>query len=104
MIKAVHAFVSGGVQQVGYRQSCRQVARGLGLVGWVRNLADGRVEVFAQGAPEAVDRLVDWLWGGPSAASVSSVESETVALDQTLRDFFIHPNPQPPSWRGDMSP
>ncbi len=49
MTKAVHAFVSGQVQQVGYRQGCRQMARSLGLVGWVKNVADGRVEIFAQG-------------------------------------------------------
>jgi acylphosphatase len=91
--KAAHAYVTGRVQQVGYRQSCRQVARSLGLAGWVRNLIDGRVEVFAQGDGENVDRLVSWLWGGPAMAVVVGVESEAVALDTTLRDFFIHPNP-----------
>ncbi|MGH8871883.1 MAG: acylphosphatase [Acidimicrobiia bacterium] len=91
--KAVHAIVTGRVQQVGYRQSCRQVARSLGLVGWVRNTVDGRVEVFAQGGPDEVDRLVDWLWGGPAMALVTGVESDAVAPDNTLRDFFIQPNP-----------
>jgi acylphosphatase len=91
--KAAHAFVSGRVQQVGYRQACRQLARSLGLVGWVRNVGDGRVEVFAQGETTGVDRLVDWLWSGPSLARVTGVESDAVAPDHTLRDFFIHPNP-----------
>lgn len=91
--KAVHAYVTGQVQQIGYRQSCRQVARSLCLVGWVRNLADGRVEVFAQGDDGEVDRLVTWLWGGPSPARVTGVESDSVAPDHTLKDFFIHPNP-----------
>lgn len=90
--RAARAFVTGQVQQVGYRQSCRQAARSLGLVGWVRNLIDGRVEVFAQGEAEDVDRLISWLWGGPAMAVVIGVESETVAPDSTLRDFFIHPN------------
>ena len=93
MTKAVHAYVSGRVQQVGYRQSCRQMARSLGVVGWVRNVADGRVEIFAQGPAEEVDRLVGWLWSGPSNALVAGVESDVVAPDQTLRDFFIYPNP-----------
>ena len=93
MTKAVHAYVSGRVQQVGYRQSCRQMARSLGLVGWVRNVADGRVEVFAQGPVEEVDRLVGWLWAGPSISLVAGVESDVVAPDQTLRDFFIYPDP-----------
>jgi acylphosphatase len=91
--KAIRAHVSGHVQQVGYRQACRQVARSFGLVGWARNLMDGRVEVFAQGDPEGVDRLVEWLWSGPALALVTGVESDVVALDLSLRDFFIQPNP-----------
>jgi acylphosphatase len=91
--KTVRAVVSGRVQQVGFRQSCRQMARSLGLVGWVQNLGDGRVEVLAQGEPEQLDRLVSWLWTGPAGAWVSGVESEAVSGDQTLRDFFIHADP-----------
>jgi acylphosphatase len=78
---------------VGYRQSCRQVARTLNLVGWVRNLDDGSVEMFAQGDSDSLDKLVDWLWSGPGPSRVTGVESDTVAVDLTLRDFFIHPNP-----------
>lgn len=63
------------------------------LVGWVRNQRDGSVEVFAQGSVKSLDRLVAWLWSGPSGARVTGVESDSVAPDQTLRDFFIHPNP-----------
>ncbi len=92
-MKAVHAHVSGQVQQVGFRQACRQVARSLGLVGWARNLADGRVEVWAQGDAEGVDRLVEWLWSGPAMSVVMGVESDMVAPDRSLRDFFIQPNP-----------
>ena len=91
--KAVHAFVTGRVQRVGYRQSCRSQARVLGLVGWVRNLSDGRVELFAQGDADMVDQLVDWAWSGPFNATVTGVESDLVALDETLTDFFIQPNP-----------
>ncbi|MFZ0013864.1 MAG: acylphosphatase, partial [Acidimicrobiia bacterium] len=61
-MKAVHVTVAGHVQGVGYRQGCRSSARSLELVGWVRNLADGRVELFAQGSDEKVDRLLDWVW------------------------------------------
>jgi acylphosphatase len=92
-LKAVHVTVSGHVQGVGYRQGCRSSARSLDLVGWVRNLADGRVELFAQGSDERVDRLLDWLWAGPSGARVTGVESDVVATDKTLTDFFIHPGP-----------
>lgn len=91
--KTIHAFVTGAVQRIGYRQGCRQTARSLGLVGWVRNLADGRVEVLAQGEADSIDHLVTWLWAGPSHAIVTGVESDVVAADRTLEDFFIHSNP-----------
>lgn len=93
-MKAIHALVSGDVQAVGYRQSCRQLARSLDLMGWVRNLADGRVEVWAQGEVDACDLLVDWLWTGPAFAKVRGVEADSVSPDRTLRDFFIHPDPR----------
>lgn len=88
----MQAFVAGRVQGVGFRQACRQTARHLDLVGWVRNLADGRVELLCQGAPAKVDRLIDWAWTGPSAARVDSVESEVVPANPKLSDFLIQPN------------
>ena len=93
MSKAVHVFVSGVVQGVGYRQGCRREARSLDLVGWVRNLADGRVELFAQGREQSVDHLIDWIWAGPAGARVSGVETDVVPEDRTLTDFFIQPGP-----------
>lgn len=92
MTKAVHFVVSGVVQGVGYRQSCRHVARSLGLVGWVRNNPEGTVELLAQGDEAAIDVLTAWVWDGPSHARVSGVESDVVAEDATLADFFIQPN------------
>ena len=62
------------------------------MVGWVRNLADGRVELLCQGPPGAVDRLIDWAWTGPRGARVNSVESDVVAADPQLSDFLIQPN------------
>jgi acylphosphatase len=92
--KAVHVLISGHVQQVGYRQACRTRARSLGLVGWVRNLNSGQVEAFAQGEDVRIDELIEWAWTGPSAALVTGVESDNVATDATLTDFFIQPNPE----------
>lgn len=91
-MKGIHVWVSGQVQGVGYRQTCRSVARSLDLTGWVRNLADGRVEVFAQGESDMVDQLVSWVWSGPSMAAVIGVESETAPIDGTVTDFLIYPN------------
>jgi acylphosphatase len=86
---AIHAFVTGRVQGVYFRQSCRQNARRLELVGWVRNLSDGRVEVWAQGPDPDVERLVDWMWTGPPGARIDSVVSDVVATDTNLQDFLI---------------
>ena len=77
---------------VGYRQACRIAARSLDLAGWVRNRADGTVEVWAQGDDAALDDFIPSLWRGSAAAQVLGVESEMVAPDTTLRDFFIMPD------------
>jgi acylphosphatase len=67
-------LVSGLVQGVFFRQSCRRVARQEGVAGWVRNLPDGRVEACFEGPADAVSRLVSWCGHGPPQARVSGVE------------------------------
>jgi acylphosphatase len=76
---ARRCFVAGRVQGVFYRASTRSRAQSLGVTGYARNLPDGRVEVLACGAPDAVRALCDWLWEGPPAAHVTAVEVEPVA-------------------------
>lgn len=88
-VKAAHAFVSGHVQGVAFRQSTRREARHRHLDGWVRNTTDGRVEVFLQGDEQAVNAMIDWLWTGPPYASVTGLESDTVDPDTNLQDFLI---------------
>lgn len=65
--------VSGIVQGVFYRDSCRSAAVELGVRGWVRNCRDGSVEVAAEGPRDAVGRLVEWCREGPPRAIVTDV-------------------------------
>jgi acylphosphatase len=86
---AVRAVVRGRVQGVGFRYATHARARRLGVSGWVRNLATGDVEVFAQGEPNNVDALVGWLGTGPRSAIVHAVERHPAPVDLSLRSFMI---------------
>ena len=68
-------LVSGRVQGVWFRESCREQAMAVGVVGWVRNLADGRVEAVLEGPEAAVARVVAWCCEGPRRARVDGVEA-----------------------------
>lgn len=68
-------FVSGKVQQVGYRDWIVRRAGELKLAGWVRNCTDGRVEILIAGDDEATDALVDAARQGPPRARVDNVEA-----------------------------
>jgi acylphosphatase len=72
-----HCFVSGRVQGVSFRYYTLQQAQRLGISGWARNLADGRVEVLACGSAKAVESLHAWLHEGPSLAYVTEVQCQT---------------------------
>ncbi len=69
-----HVWVRGRVQQVWFRQTCRCRATERGVAGWVRNLADGRVEAVFEGTPAAVFEMVEWCRSGPRRAVVSDVQ------------------------------
>jgi len=88
-VTAVRARIEGRVQGVFFRVSTRQVARSLGLTGWVRNLSDGAVEVFLQGAPDAVERALDWCREGPPGARVDRVGVRPADPDKRWTDFSI---------------
>jgi acylphosphatase len=65
--------ISGRVQGVFFRDTCRRLAEEHGVAGWVRNLPDGRVEAVFEGPPDDVGRLVDWARHGPRLAEVQDV-------------------------------
>lgn len=69
----VHLEISGLVQGVGFRWFALERARTLGVAGWVRNRADGRVEIAAEGPDERIDTFIGELRTGPRGARVSNV-------------------------------
>lgn len=71
-----HVFVSGKVQGVYYRATTRDTARERGVDGWVKNLADGRVEAVFEGSEATVESMVEWCHTGSPAADVDDVEVE----------------------------
>jgi acylphosphatase len=77
----VRAVVSGRVQGVWFRESCRREAQRLGVKGWVRNRPDRTVEIEAEGERDRVDALLAWAREGPPLAVVTGIELED--LDPT---------------------
>lgn len=78
-LRTIQLRITGRVQGVGYREALRGEAERLGLTGWVRNLADGSVQVLAQGSDEALAALLAWAQRGPPAARVERVATEPPA-------------------------
>lgn len=69
-----HIFVSGKVQGVFFREKTRKKAGDLGVLGWVKNLRDGRVEAVFEGGKDEVEKMVDWARKGPIWAKVDSLD------------------------------
>jgi len=83
-------YISGSVQAVGYRFFAQRAANTLGVRGYVKNLFDGRVEVYAIATEEILDVLRDQLKRGPRFASVDEVtEAEAEMMPQYEDEFSI---------------
>lgn len=89
MLKAAKIYVSGLVQGVFFRAYTRSRARALGLKGWVRNLDDGRVEIFAEGEEGALKKLIEWCKVGPPHAIVEDVKVEWCEYSGKYSSFDI---------------
>lgn len=88
-MNAARFLVSGRVQGVAFRAHTQREALALGLRGWARNLADGRVEVVAEGDGAAVEALARWLAHGPPLARVDGVERCAHEGGNTPAEFRI---------------
>lgn len=73
-MERVNIIVFGDVQAVGYRFTAIEIARDLGLTGWVKNNSDGSVEIVAEGEEEKLKDLISWTRKGPPFAKVDKVQ------------------------------
>ncbi len=85
----VHVLIEGRVQGVFFRASTRDEARARGLAGWVRNLADGRVEAVFEGDKAVVENMLAWCRKGPPYAYVDQVEEDWLPYQGDLTDFRV---------------
>ena len=80
--KAVRFMVDGRVQGVSFRFFTRENADRLDLVGYVRNLSDGKLEVCAYGTDKNLDKLEKKLEKGPRMARIESIDREEVSAEE----------------------
>ena len=82
-------LISGRVQGVFFRWFVKEIADSLGIKGWVRNLPDGKVEVWAEGEEDKIRELRSHLQQGPPEAYVTSVQETEEEPRRTYTDFSI---------------
>lgn len=81
----MHVFISGTVQGVYFRQNTLQKAQELHILGWIRNLKDGRVEAIFEGNDECIEKILSWCKVGPQGAVVKSIE---IIPEDYVGEFF----------------
>jgi acylphosphatase len=82
-------LIKGRVQGVGYRYFADRVASELGIHGYVKNLWDGDVEVYAIGDAVAMEELKRQLAAGPRSAHVTSIDASDEAVDKRYNRFMV---------------
>lgn len=86
-MKQVHLLISGFVQGVGYREFVKREAEKLGVLGWVRNLRDNRVEVIAQGDEETLKKFIKICEKGPFLADVKNIAIDWQEPSEIFAEF-----------------
>jgi len=84
-----HVYISGRVHGVFFRENTKREAQSKGVVGWVKNLEDGRVEAVFEGGEEAVKAIVAFCHRGPKASHVTGVDVEWQSYTGEYEDFQI---------------
>lgn len=89
MKKRVHVFYSGRVQGVGFRVTAEETAHSVGVVGWVKNLRDGRVEVVAEGEQTVLECFLEALRTGAMKNMIAHVDISWSSASDTFDEFEI---------------
>ncbi len=89
MDSRLQVIIAGSVQGVFFRAGTVSEAKKLGLVGWVRNVEDGSVEVMAEGERSALESLLDWCYHGPEGAVVASIEYRWLEATGEFGNFSV---------------
>ncbi|MCF8049593.1 MAG: acylphosphatase [Desulfobacterales bacterium] len=84
-----HVMISGRVQGVFFRDETRDAAGRVGVTGWVRNTADGRVEAVFEGRPPAVEEMIRWCWDGSPSAKVDDVQVKKEEYQGEFGSFSV---------------
>jgi acylphosphatase len=89
MIENVHVVISGKVQGVWFRASTKQIAKQLGLTGWIRNTSDGCVEAVFEGEECLINKMIKWCHQGSPLSKVNNVEVKNQEPTNEFSDFSI---------------
>lgn len=90
-MEQVNLFISGFVQGVGFREFVKREARKLGIVGWVRNLSDNRVEIVAQGSEDSLSKLINTCSKGHFFSEVKNIAIEWQKPTEAYSNFDQKP-------------
>lgn len=85
----VHIYISGRVQGVFFRRNTKKKAEKLGIAGWVKNLADGRVEAVFEGEKEKVEEMINWTKKGSLIAKINGIEVDRQEYQGEFKNFEI---------------
>ena len=89
MKKRVHVFYSGRVQGVGFRVTAEETALQYNVLGWVKNLRDGRVELIAEAEEETLERFLEIIRTGPMRNFIKQIEVSWSDAAETFDEFEI---------------
>jgi acylphosphatase len=87
--RRVHVLIFGKVQGVSFRYHTYELAKKLGITGWVRNTSDGKVEAVFEGDGNKIEKILEFCKRGPSLARVEKVEVKEEKFKGEFKDFEI---------------